>query len=102
MYILYFSAVFMFFSIAIFGGSHTRRDWLMYPNFNYLCWSYGLACLSFFFHAFAAIFLYKEAKFSYERRRIEESDHANASKSSASSRMGYALNFEITLEMLLV
>ncbi|XP_019869821.2 uncharacterized protein LOC109598368 [Aethina tumida] len=63
------TAVFMFLAVAIFGGSHTRRDWLMYPNFNYLCWSYGLACISFFFHAFAAYALYKEARFSYERRR---------------------------------
>lgn len=62
-------AVFMFFAIAVFGGSYTRRDWLMYPNFNYLGWSYGLACLSFFFHGFAAIALYKETKQSYELRR---------------------------------
>ncbi|KAJ8916187.1 hypothetical protein NQ315_016326 [Exocentrus adspersus] len=63
------TTVFMFFAVAIFGGSHTRRDWLMYPNFNFLSWAYGMACLSFFFHAFAAYCLYKEAKFSYERRR---------------------------------
>lgn len=62
-------AVFMFFAVAVFGGSHARRDWLMYPNFNYLSWSYGLACLSFFFHAFAAVLLYREAKQSYELRR---------------------------------
>lgn len=65
----YFAAVFMFFAIAIFGGSHMRRDWLMYPNFNYLCWSYGFACLSFFFHGFGAVCLYKECRLSYERRR---------------------------------
>ncbi|XP_076271264.1 claudin superfamily protein pickel [Rhynchophorus ferrugineus] len=63
------TSVFMFFAIAVFGGSHVRRDWLMYPNFNYLCWSYGFACLSFFFHSFATFFIYKEARLSYERRR---------------------------------
>lgn len=62
-------AVFMFFAVAVFGGSHARRDWLMYPNFNYLSWSYGLAVISFFLHAFAAVQLYKEAKQSYELRR---------------------------------
>ncbi|XP_066159204.1 uncharacterized protein pck [Euwallacea fornicatus] len=63
------TTVFMFFAITIFGGSHVRRDWLMYPNFNYLCWSYALACLSFFFHGFGAICLYKECRLSYNRRR---------------------------------
>lgn len=63
------TTVFMFFAICVFGASHARRDWLLYPNFNYLSWSYGLACLSFFFHLFAALVLAKEAKQSYELRR---------------------------------
>lgn len=63
------TSVFMFFAIVVFGSSYTRRDWLMYPNFNYLSWSYGLACLSFFFHCFASFELYREAKQSYELRR---------------------------------
>ncbi|KAK9737035.1 PMP-22/EMP/MP20/Claudin tight junction [Popillia japonica] len=63
------TAVFLFFAVAVFGGSHARRDWLMYPNFNYLSWSYGMAVLSFFFHAFAAISLYREARLSYEVRK---------------------------------
>lgn len=64
-----FTAVFMFFAVVIFGSSHARRDWLMYPNYNYLSWSYGVAILSFFFHAFATIALYKEARQSYELRK---------------------------------
>lgn len=68
-YELFVSAVCMFLAVAIFGGSHTRRDWLMYPNWNYLSWSYGLAILSFFIHGFAAIFLYLAARQSYELRR---------------------------------
>jgi hypothetical protein len=63
------STVFMFLAIVIFGCSHVRRDWLMYPNFNYLSWGYGMACLAFFFFLFAALLLYKEAKQSYELRR---------------------------------
>jgi hypothetical protein len=30
----------------------------MYPNFNYLSWSYGLAVISMFLHGFAAFFVY--------------------------------------------
>lgn len=63
------TTVFMFLAVAIFGGSHTRRDWLMYPNWNYLSWSYGLAVVSFFIHGFAAMFLYLAARQSYELRR---------------------------------
>lgn len=70
MYIICFLlAVFMFFAVTVFGASHVRRDWLMYPNWNYLSWAYGLAVLSFFFHGFASFALYKEAKLSYELRR---------------------------------
>ena len=31
------------------------RDWLPYPEFNYLSWSYGLAVTSCFFQIFACI-----------------------------------------------
>ncbi|XP_022913653.1 uncharacterized protein [Onthophagus taurus] len=76
------TTVFMFFAVMVFGCSHTRRDWLMYPNYNYLSWSYGFAVLSFFFHGFAALYLYKEAKLSYELREksrnlITQMDHQN-------------------------
>ncbi|XP_023011976.1 claudin superfamily protein pickel [Leptinotarsa decemlineata] len=63
------TTVFMFLAIVIFAGSYERRDWLMYPNFNHLSWSYAMGVLSFFLHGLAAIFLYKEAQQSYERRR---------------------------------
>ncbi|XP_018320525.1 uncharacterized protein LOC108733732 [Agrilus planipennis] len=63
------TSVLLFLAVAVFGGSHFRRDWLMYPNWNYLSWSYGLAVISFFFHGFAALLLYRAAKQSYEKRR---------------------------------
>jgi hypothetical protein len=53
-----FSAILLFLAVSIFGGECWRRDWLMYPNFNYLSWSYGLAVISMFFHGFAAFFVY--------------------------------------------
>lgn len=59
----------MFLAVLIFGASHTRRDWLLYPNYNYLSWSYGLAVCAFFFHLFASVVLYKEAKQSYNLRQ---------------------------------
>ncbi|CAG2055231.1 unnamed protein product [Timema podura] len=62
-------AVLLFLAVSIFGGECWRRDWLMYPNFNYLSWSYGFAVLSFFFHAFAALFLYMETRKGWELRK---------------------------------
>lgn len=55
---VYFAATLLFLAVSIFGGECWRRDWLMYPNFNYLSWSYGLAVISMFFHGFAAFFVY--------------------------------------------
>jgi hypothetical protein len=55
---VYLAAVLLFLAVSIFGGECWRRDWLMYPNFNYLSWSYGLAVISMFFHGFAAFFVY--------------------------------------------
>nr|CAD7442942.1 unnamed protein product [Timema bartmani] len=63
------AAVLLFLAVSIFGGECWRRDWLMYPNFNYLSWSYGFAVLSFFFHAFAALFLYMETRKGWELRK---------------------------------
>ncbi|KAF0289166.1 hypothetical protein FJT64_012525 [Amphibalanus amphitrite] len=45
----------LFLALAIFGGKCWDRDWLMYPNYNFLSWSYYMAAFSCMFHAFAAI-----------------------------------------------
>ncbi|XP_045470551.1 uncharacterized protein LOC123677862 [Harmonia axyridis] len=63
------TTVFMFLSFLIFGCSYTRRDWLMYPNFNFLTWGYWLGVISLLFHALAAVSLYKEARLSYELKQ---------------------------------
>lgn len=55
-------------AVCIFGGNAYRRDWLMYPKFNVLSWSYGLAVVAFMILALAALVLRKEAKKSYELR----------------------------------
>lgn len=64
-----FAAFFMFLAVAIFGGNAYRRDWLMYPKFNVLSWSYELAVVSFMILGLAALLLYKESRKSYEMRR---------------------------------
>lgn len=38
----------LFLSISIFGGQCWRRDWMLYPNFNYLSWSYAFAVIAMF------------------------------------------------------
>ncbi|KAK1119089.1 hypothetical protein WN51_09591 [Melipona quadrifasciata] len=59
----------LFLAVSIFGGQCWRRDWLMYPNFNHLSWSYGLAVISFMFHWLASCLLYLDAKASYRLRK---------------------------------
>ena len=41
-------------AVAIFGGQCWRRDWLLYPNFNYLSWSYALAVIAMILGIFAS------------------------------------------------
>lgn len=38
---------FLFLAVAIFGGNCYRRDWLLYPSFNVLSWSYAFAVIAF-------------------------------------------------------
>ena len=58
MYIYFFSALLLFLSICIFGGKCWDRDWLLYPNYNYVSWSYAFAVFSCMGHIVATIFLY--------------------------------------------
>jgi len=62
------SSVFMFLGVAIFGGCAYRRDWLMYPKFNVLGWSYALAVLTFMILGVAALILHREARLAYDQR----------------------------------
>ncbi|EEB14475.1 conserved hypothetical protein [Pediculus humanus corporis] len=63
------TAALLFLAVAIFGGQSWRRDWLMYPTYNYLSWSYGFACLAFMFHGVAALFIYLDARKNYEIKK---------------------------------
>lgn len=42
-----FLGLFLFLAVAIFGGNCYRRDWLLYPAFNVLSWSYAFAVIAF-------------------------------------------------------
>lgn len=63
------SSVFLFFGVLIFGLNAYRRDWLLYPKFNIISWSYIFAVIAMFVLGLAGLILYKDAKNSYERRR---------------------------------
>jgi hypothetical protein len=63
------SAVLLFFGVLVFGINAYRRDWLMYPKFNVLSWSYAFAVVAMFFLGLAALILYKDSRKSYEHRR---------------------------------
>lgn len=62
------SAILMFLAVVIFGSNAYRRDWLMYPKFNVLSWSYSLAIVSFMIFSLAAFILHKESRKAYELR----------------------------------
>ncbi|EDW86227.1 uncharacterized protein Dwil_GK16082 [Drosophila willistoni] len=62
------SSLFMFLAVCIFGGCAYRRDWLMYPKFNVLGWSFALAVVTFMLLGLAALILHREARQAYEAR----------------------------------
>ena len=53
-----FSAVLLFLSLCIFGGMCWDRDWLLYPNYNYVSWSYAFVVFACIGHIIAAVFLF--------------------------------------------
>lgn len=57
--IFFYLAILIFFTVILFPLNCWRRDWLMYPMFNHLSWSFYLAIVSGFLHAFGAWYLYK-------------------------------------------
>ena len=52
------AAVLLFLSLCIFGGMCWDRDWLLYPNYNYVSWSYAFIVFSCIGHIIAAVFLF--------------------------------------------
>ncbi|KAJ0181203.1 hypothetical protein K1T71_003288 [Dendrolimus kikuchii] len=62
------SSVCLFLAVAIFGGNCYRRDWLLYPSFNVLSWSYAFSVIASILFGIAALLLYLEAAKLYELR----------------------------------
>lgn len=56
------ASVLIFFGILIFGCNAYRRDWLMYPSFNIISWSFGFAVVAMFIIGVASALLRREAK----------------------------------------
>ena len=63
-----FIAVLLFLSVCIFGGECWARDWLLYPNYNYVSWSYAFAVFSSLGHIIAAFFMFIDCQKAKERK----------------------------------
>lgn len=57
-----------FFGIVIFGFNAYRRDWLMYPKFNIISWSFVLAVIAVALLGAAAALLRREYLRAYDVR----------------------------------
>jgi len=62
------TAVLLFVAICIFGASCWDRGWLLYPNYNYVSWSYGFACFAMIGHGIACYLMYMEGRAARERK----------------------------------
>uniref|UniRef100_A0A1B6FUQ3 EXPERA domain-containing protein n=1 Tax=Cuerna arida TaxID=1464854 RepID=A0A1B6FUQ3_9HEMI len=63
------SSFLIFMSVWLFWTQSSRRDWLMYPNFNHLSYSYYFGAFSFLIHTLASYILYWDARRAYDLRR---------------------------------
>lgn len=62
-----FSGLVMLLNVLVFCLSCWSRDWLLYPNYNYLSWSFALAIASVLSLLCSVICHAKESKFARER-----------------------------------
>lgn len=62
------TSVFLFLGIVIFGACCWERDWMLYPNFHYVSWSYAFAVFSTLIHLFATALMYKDYKNAKDRK----------------------------------
>ncbi|XP_065219229.1 uncharacterized protein LOC135849662 [Planococcus citri] len=63
----------LFMMIIIFPWNCWRRDWLLNPMFNHLSWAYYSLFFSLFFHAIGTNYLYKESRYSWDKRKENRS-----------------------------
>merc|ERR1712111_92313 len=62
------TAVLLFLSICIFGAECWDRDWLLYPNYNFLSYSYAVALFSCVAFIIASLLFAKDARAAKERK----------------------------------
>lgn len=62
------SAVLTFLSVCIFGAQCWDRDWLLYPNYNFLSYSYAVALFSCTAFIVASLLFAKDARAAKERK----------------------------------
>lgn len=62
------TALLLFLSVLIFGCCCWARDWLLYPNYNYVSWSFAFAVISCLIHIFAALLMLKDYRDAKERK----------------------------------
>lgn len=72
MYLFYLSAVLLFISVCVFGAECWDRDWLLYPNYNYVSWSYASALFANVAHIAATFFMFIESKAAKERKQTNK------------------------------
>lgn len=66
--LLLFIGGLIFLGVIIFGFNGYRRDWMMYPKFNIISWSFYLALLSVAVLGAAAAILRKETERAFDVR----------------------------------
>jgi len=62
------TAVLLFLAICVFGALCWDRDWLLYPNYNYVSWSYALATFACLGHIISACLLFFEIRLAKTRK----------------------------------
>ncbi|XP_040582272.1 uncharacterized protein pck [Lepeophtheirus salmonis] len=62
------TAVFIFLGISTFGGECWSRDWLLYPNFNYVSWSFAFALFACLGHILSTVLFYMDSRLAKERK----------------------------------
>jgi len=55
-------------SVIVFASSCWDREWLLYPNYNFLSYSYAMVCFSMLAHGASAFLLFHETRSAKERR----------------------------------
>lgn len=63
-----FAGICTFLGITIFGFNAYRRDWLMYPKFNIISWSFWIAVVAVLIFGLAAAVLRREYMRAYDMR----------------------------------